>query len=202
MIKSMFSVVLLVGSLLSAGPAPHIIDPPHSQINFVAEAKFISCHGSFDKWQAEVQLDPQKVETSSVKITIDAASINTRVQARDNHLRSKDFFAVDQYAQITFVSKKINKAGANKYAIVGDLTLRGVTKEIEIPAEMVFYEKTRGRFRGTFQLNRKEYGINWDSPMNSIQDMVQVQFDINVLDKAAAEKEAAEKAQKAKAASN
>ena len=198
MIKAMFSVVLLAGSLLSsAGSAPHIIDPPHSQINFVAEAKFISCHGTFDKWQADVQLDPQKVETSSVKITIDATSINTRVQQRDNHLRSKDFFAVDQFPQITFVSKKINKAGANKYGIVGDLTLRGVTKEIEVPAEMVFYEKTRGRFRGTFQLNRKEYGINFDSGMNPIQDTVQVQFDINVLDK-----EAAEKAQKPKAAAN
>ena len=197
MTKTMFSVVLLVGSLLSAGPLPHLVDPPHSQINFVAEAKFISCHGSFDKWQAEVQLDPQKVETSSVKITIDAASINTRVERRDTHLRSKDFFAVDQYPQITFVSKKINKTGSNRYAIVGDLTLRGVTKELEVPAEMVFYENSRGRFRGTFQLNRKEYGINWDSPMNSIQDMVQVQFDINVQDK-----EAVEKAQKPKPASN
>lgn len=58
-----------------------------------------------------VQLDPQKVETSSVKITIEAASINTRVERRDTHLRSKDFFAVDQYPQITFVSKKINKTG-------------------------------------------------------------------------------------------
>ena len=197
MIKTMFSAVLLLSSLLSAGPAPHIIDPPHSQINFVAEAKFISCHGFFDKWQADVQLDPQKVETSSVKITIDAASINTRVQQRDNHLRSKDFFAVDQFPQITFVSKKINKTGANKYGIVGDLTLRGVTKEIEVPAEMVFYDKNRGRFRGAFQINRKEYGINFDSAMNTIQDMVQVQFDINVLDK-----EAAEKAQKPKPAAN
>ena len=198
MTKTMFSVVLLVGSLLSAGPLPHLIDPPHSQINFVAEAKFISCHGSFDKWQADVQLDPQKVETSSVKITIEAASINTRVERRDTHLRSKDFFAVDQFPQITFVSKKINKTGSNKYGIVGDLTLRGVTKEIEVPAEMVFYEKNRGRFRGTFQLNRKEYGINFDSPMNSIQDLVQVQFDINVQDKEALEKAA----QKPKPASN
>src|SRR4026209_2576416 len=116
MTKAMFSVVLLVTSLLSAGPLPQLIHPPHSQINFVAEAKFISCHGTFDKWQADVQLDPQKVETSSVKITIDAASINTRVERRDTHLRSKDFFAVDQFPQITFVSKKINKAGSNKYA--------------------------------------------------------------------------------------
>ena len=199
MVKTMLSIVLLLGSILSAGPAPHIIDSAHSQINFVAEARFISCHGYFDKWQAEVQLDPQKIEDSSVKLTIDAASINTRIQRRDDHLRSKDFFSVAEYPQITFVSKKVTKTGANKYNIVGDLTLRGVTKEIEVPAEMAFYEKTRGRFRGTFQLNRKEYGINYDSQMNSIQDIVQVQFDINVLDKAAAEKAAA---QRPKAASN
>jgi polyisoprenoid-binding protein YceI len=188
MTKIIFSVVLLVSSMLSAAPAPYLIDSAHSQINFIAEARFISCHGSFDKWEADVQLDPQKVEASSVKITIDATSINTRVQRRDDHLRSKDFFDVAQFPQITFVSKKINSAGTNKYSIVGDLTLRGVTKEIAVPAEMVFYEGTRGRFRGTFQINRKDYGINFDSKMNSIQDMVQVQFDVNVLDKVATEK--------------
>jgi polyisoprenoid-binding protein YceI len=197
MTKTILSMVLLVVSMLSAAPAPHLIDSSHSQINFVAEAKFISCHGSFDKWEADVQLDPQKIDASSVKLTIDASSVNTRIQRRDDHLRSKDFFDVAQYPQITFVSKKISSAGTNKYNIVGDLSLHGVTKEITVPAEMVFYEGTRGRFRGTFQLNRKEYGITFDSRMNSIQDMVLVQFDINVLDKAAAEK-----AQRPKAASN
>jgi polyisoprenoid-binding protein YceI len=197
MTKTILSMILLVGSMLSAAPAPHLIDNAHSQINFVAEARFISCHGSFDKWEADVQLDPQKVEASTLKLTIDASSVNTRIQRRDDHLRSKDFFDVAQFPQITFVSKKISGAGANKYNIVGDLTLRGITKEIAVPAEMVFYEGTRGRFRGTFQINRKEYGISFDSKMNSIQDMVQVQFDINVLDKAAAEK-----AQRPKAPSN
>lgn len=197
MTKIILSLVLLVSSMLSAAPAPHLVDGAHSQINFVAEARFISCHGSFDKWEADVQLDPQKIEASSVKLTIDAASINTRVQRRDDHLRSKDFFDVAQYPQVTFVSKKISTVGANKYNIVGDLTLHGVTKQIAVPAEMVFYEGTRGRFRGTFEINRKDYGITFDSKMNSIQDLVQVQFDINVLDKAAAEK-----AQRPKAPSN
>jgi polyisoprenoid-binding protein YceI len=190
MIKIAFSFVLLVSSVLFAAPmpAPHIIDAAHSQINFVAEARLISAHGSFDKWEAEVSLDRDKIENSTVKITIDASSINTRVGRRDDHLRSKDFFHVEQFPTITFTSKRVAKAAANKYNIVGDLALHGVTKEIEVPVEMVFYENNRGRFRSTFQINRKDYGITFDSKMNSIADMVQVQFDINVQDKAAVEK--------------
>lgn len=190
MIKTAFSFVLLVSSVLVAAPmpAPHIIDAAHSQINFVAEARLISAHGSFDKWEADVNLDRDKIENSTVKITIDASSINTRVGRRDDHLRSKDFFHVEQYPTITFTSKRVTKAAANKYSVVGDLALHGVTKEIEVPVEMVFYENNRGRFRSTFQINRKDYGITFDSKMNSIADMVQVQFDINVQDKAAVEK--------------
>lgn len=189
MIKTLLSAVMLVGSLLFAGPVPHVVDQAHSQINFVADARFISCHGHFDKWQADVNLDPSRIESSSVKMTIDAASINTRIERRDNHLRSKDFFWVEQHPTITFASTRIAKAGTRTYNVTGDLTLRGVTKQITIPAEHVFYENNRGRFRGTFQISRKEFGISFDSPMNSIADIVTVQFDVNVLDKAATEKQ-------------
>jgi polyisoprenoid-binding protein YceI len=188
MIKTLLSVLMLVGSVLFAGPAPHVVDQAHSQINFVADARFISCHGHFDKWQAEVNLDPTRIETSSVRITIDAASINTRIDRRDNHLRSKDFFWVEQHPTITFTSTGITKTGTRTYNVTGDLTLRGVTKQITIPVEHVFYENNRGRFKGTFQINRKEFGISFDSPMNSIADLVTVQFDVNVLDKAATER--------------
>ena len=182
---------------VAAQTRPHIVDHNHSQINFVAEARFISAHGHFDKWDAEVQLDPAKIENSSFKITIDAASINTRVAMRDNHLRSKDFFDVATYPQITLVSKKITKTGEGKYAVVGDLTLRGVTKQIEVEITEVFYENNRGRFRATFPINRKDFGMTYNSNMNRIEDVVQAQVDINVLDK-----EATEKAQKAKSGSN
>jgi polyisoprenoid-binding protein YceI len=176
---------------------PHIVDQSHSQVNFVAEARFISAHGYFDKWDAEVQLDPAKIENSSFKITIDAASINTRVQRRDDHLRGKDFFDVATYPQITLVSKKIAKTGDRTYAVTGDLTLRGVTKQIDVEITQVFYENNRGRFRANFRINRKDFGITYDSKMNPIEDMVQVQVDINVLDK-----EATEKARAARSGSN
>lgn len=188
-LRALFCTLVLTGVVLASAPRPHIIDKAHSQINFVAEARLISAHGFFDKWEAEVHLDQQKLEDSSFKVTIDASSINTRIQRRDDHLRSKDFLFAQEFPQITFVSKKIAKAGEKSLKVTGDLTLRGVTKELEVPIEVVFYENNRGRFRGIFPVNREDFGITFNSNMNPIEDVVKVQFDINVLDKEAAEKQ-------------
>lgn len=193
----LFFLTAITASTVFGQTRPHIVDQAHSQINFVAEARFISAHGHFDKWDAEVQLDPAKIENSSFKITIEAASINTRIQRRDDHLRGKDFFDVATYPQITLVSKKITKTGAGKYAVAGELTLRGVTKQIEIEISQVLYENNRGRFRATFPINRKDFGMTYNSNMNPIEDVVQAQVDINVLDK-----EATEKARAARPSSN
>jgi polyisoprenoid-binding protein YceI len=184
----LLTLFFLTTITVTAQPRPHVVDHAHSQINFVAEARLISAHGHFDKWDAEVQLDPAKIENSTFKITIEAASINTRIERRDNHLRGKDFFDVATYPQITLVSKKITKTADRKYTILGDLTLRGVTKQIEVEIEQVFYENNRGRFRATFPINRKDFGINFNSSMNPIEDIVKAQVDINVQDKEAVEK--------------
>jgi len=176
---------------------PYVVDKAHSQINFIAEARFISAHGFFDKWEADVVFDPANIESSSFKITIEAASINTRVQKRDDHLRSKDFFEVEKYPQITLVSKKVSKSGDQKYNVTADLTLHGVTKQIDVPITQVFYENNRGRFRALFEINRRDFGIIYNSNMNPIEDLVKVQVDINILDK-----EALEKNQKARSGSN
>src|SRR5215510_9513710 len=187
--KFLLPILLSLSAIsVAAQTRPHVVDHNHSQINFVAEARFISLHGHFDKWDAEVQLDPAKIENSSFKITIDAASINTRVQRRDDHLRGKDFFDVATYPQITLVSKKITKTGDKTYTVTGDLSFHGVTKQVDVQISQVFYENNRGRFRATFPINRKEFGITYDSKMNPIEDIVQVQVEINVLDKEAMEK--------------
>jgi len=187
--RAIFCMLFLATVVFAAAPRPHIVDKAHSQINFVAEARLISAHGFFDKWEAEVHLDPQKIEDSSFKVTIDASSINTRIQRRDDHLRSKDFLSVAEYPEITFVSKKVAKSGDKMLKVTGDMTLRGITKEIEVPIETVFYENNRGRFRGTFPINRKDFGITFNSNMNPIEDVIKVQFDINILDKEAVEKQ-------------
>ena len=85
------------------------------------------------------------------------------------------------YPTITFISKKVVAAGENVYNITGDLTLRGVTKEVMIPMTLLFYEKGRGRFKGGFSLNRKDYGLNYDSMVNSIQNKIDVQIEMSVI---------------------
>ena len=164
----------------AADPAPYVRDVAHSQINFVAEARLVSAHGTFDAWDAEILFDADKIEASSLTITIDAKSINTRVERRDNHLRSNDFFATDSFPQIIFVSKSINKTAEDRMIIVGDLTVRGQTKTISIPSRLNFYDAERnvGRVTGNFVIDRHEYGVSYNSSMNPIEPEVAVQFDV------------------------
>ncbi len=184
------SLLALVPALLAATPfaAPktHVIDKAHSEINFVADARLLSAHGFFSKWDADIQLDAQNLEASTVSITIDASSIDTRVTMRDNHLKSPDFFDVAKYPTITFKSVSVKKIAENKLDITGDLTLHGVTKRIVVPASMVFYEKGAGRFRGSFSINRKEFGVSFNPPVNPIEDAVQVQWDMSIKEPAPA----------------
>jgi polyisoprenoid-binding protein YceI len=176
------AAVLALPMLLAARPLPdakpHVIDKAHSEINFVADSRMLSAHGYFGKWDADVKIDAANASASSVSITIDAASINTRVEMRDNHLRSPDFFDVAKYPTITFKSVSVTSTSANKVDVVGDLTVRGVTKRITVPATVVFYEKGAGRFRGQFTLLRKDFGVTYDSAVNPIENEVQVQWDI------------------------
>jgi polyisoprenoid-binding protein YceI len=184
-----FAAALLVPSLIAARPIepkPHVIDKAHSEINFVADSRMLSAHGFFGKWDADVQLDAANMAASSVSITIDAASINTRVDMRDNHLRSPDFFDVAKYPTITFKSVKITPAAGNKLTIEGDLTVKNVTKRISVPASMMFYDKGVGRFRGQFTILRKDFGITYDAMVNPIENEVQVQWDIAIKEPAPA----------------
>lgn len=181
-------LLLLNGLFVAAEQRPHVIDRAHSEINFVGDSRFLSAHGFFSQWEADVQIDPGKIEDSKLAITIDAASLNTRVERRDNHLRSKDFFFVEQHPKITFVSKSIERVGEKKFNVIGDLTLRGITAELEVPLTMMFYENGRGRFRGSFEINRKNFGMEYNSRMNPVDDIVQVQVELNVIDKEVAER--------------
>ena len=161
-----------------AEPTVHVIDKSHSEINFVADSRLLSAHGYFEKWEANIQLDPTNLEASSVAIAIDASSLNTRVTMRDNHLRSDAFFDVAKYPTITFTSVSVKKTENPKILdITGDLTIRGTTKRVSVPAFMVFYDKGAGRFRGQFTVNRKDYGLSFDPPLNPIENEVQVQWD-------------------------
>jgi polyisoprenoid-binding protein YceI len=160
--------------------ATHVIDKAHSEINFVAESRLLSAHGFFGKWDADLQLDAANWAKSTVSLTIDAASINTRVDMRDNHLKSPDFFDVAKYPTITFKSTAVKQLSATKAEITGNLTVKGVTKQVVVPATLVFYEKGAGRFRGALTILRKDFGVSYDPAVNPIENEVQVQWDISL----------------------
>lgn len=179
------AVFILLGML--AGPIQaerraYTFDRAHSQINFIAEAMFISAHGSFDRWEGDIQLDPQDLAKSTVRLAIEAASINTRIERRDNHLRSGDFFDATNHPQITFQSTAVRRVDDQNVVIVGDLTIRGVAKSLEVPARVIFLRDGDGRFKGQFSVNRKDFGVSYNSNMNPIEDMVQVMFDFHLVD--------------------
>lgn len=168
-----------------AAPKPHVIDKAHSQINFIADSRLISARGHFGTWDANIALDPANLSASSVTITIDATSIDTRVERRDTHLKSADFFDIEKHPTITFTSTAVRPKAEGQLDIEGDLTIRGTTRRITVPANMVFYEAGVGRFRGEFVLKRTEYGVSYDSRVNPIKDDVTVQWDFAVQDPAA-----------------
>jgi polyisoprenoid-binding protein YceI len=185
--KRLFAVLLCLVPVALPGYAErksYVPDPPHSQINFVGESMLISAQGYFERWEGDFQIDREKLENSSVTIAIDAASLNTRVQMRDNHLRGKDFLDVATYPQIKFVSDGISRVDEKNYIINGNLTLHGVTKPIKVPVTIVFLRDNDGRFKGELKINRWDFGINYAGKLNPVEDMVAIQFDMHLRDKA------------------
>ncbi len=164
----------------NAQSARFVKDPAHSEINFVAESRLLDAHGYWGAWDADIAFDPAAWDKASVKLVIDAKSVNTRNERRDAHLRSKDFFHTDSFPQITFVSTIVNKLSDTKVNLTGNLTIRGVTKTVTIPGTLVFWdEKARtGRMKGQFTIVRPDYGVSYSPPMNPIADEVAVSFNI------------------------
>lgn len=175
-------LIAVVTAPVAAERRAYVFDRAHSQINFIAEALLISAHGHFDRFDGQVQIDPENLENSTLNLTIETASINTRIERRDNHLRSPDFFDAANHPQITFASKSVRKVDDSNLVLTGDLTVRGVTKTVDVPVEVVFLRDGRGRFKGQFQINRQDFGVSYNSRMNPIEDMVTVQFDLNLMD--------------------
>jgi polyisoprenoid-binding protein YceI len=148
------------------------IDVAHSAIHFHVRHMIISkVHGRFARWTGAVQLDPQDLTRSQVEVTIDAASIDTQVADRDTHLRSADFLDVANHPQLTFRSKRIEKAGQG-YRVVGDLALHGVTKEVVLDAEFAGTGKDpwgneRAGFSAKASLDRREFGLVWNAALET-----------------------------------
>ena len=164
------------------------LDPPHSAAQFSVRHMGISTvRGTFTKVEGVV-VDSPDLSKASVNVTIDAASVDSRVQRRDDDLRSDHFFDVAKYPTITFKSKRVEAAGTGKLKVTGDLTIHGVTKEavLDVDGPTPPMKDPRGNsHRGasaTTTVSRADYGMNTMPGM--IGDQVAIQLDVEMVDKA------------------
>ena len=150
------------------------IDPDHSSFQFKVRHLTVSnVKGDFGKARGTVTMDDKDITQLKVELIIDAASVNTSHAKRDEHLRSPDFFDVAKYPTLTFVSKKVIKAGMNKVKVIGNLTIHGTTKEITVDVEGPTPEVKDpwGNFRrgatATANIDRRDFGLKWNKVLDS-----------------------------------
>ncbi len=142
-------------------------DPIHSSFEFAVRHMVVSTvRGRFDDFSVEADIDEDDLSRSTGKVAVKTASVNTREEQRDDHLRSPDFFAAEQYPDMTYVITKVEGAGS-EYAITGDLTIKDVTREVVLDAEITGpvadpWGNTRLGLSATGKLNRKEFGLSWN----------------------------------------
>jgi polyisoprenoid-binding protein YceI len=185
---ALFGLANLAASRAMAQTETWYLDPPHSSAQFAVRHLGISTvRGAFTKIGGVV-VDSPDLSKASVNVTIDASSIDTRVQKRDDDLRSDHFFDVAKFPTITFQSKRVESAGTGKLKVTGDLTMHGVTKEVvlDVDGPTPPMKDPRGTsHRGlsaTTTLSRADFGINFDAGM--VGDQVAIQLDVELVDKA------------------
>jgi polyisoprenoid-binding protein YceI len=151
-------------------PTQWQIDPAHSAAHFSVRHLMISnVRGEFSKLSGSALINPADPAKSKVEVAIEAASINTREPQRDEHLRSADFFDVANHATLTFRSKRVQALGADNFKLTGDLTIRGVTKEVTFDVEGPTasikdpYGNVRTGIAATTKVNRKDFGLVWNA---------------------------------------
>lgn len=162
------------------------IDPTHTDIGFTVRHMMVAkVNGRFAKFDGRLVQSGDSYEGAEVEVTIDAGSIDTQVEARDNHLRSADFFDVAAYPSLTFRSKRMEKAGKDRYRLIGELTIRGTTKEVELEAEFLGGIKDpfgveRLAFSAAARLDRSDFGLTWNQALEAGGVLVSNRVDLQL----------------------
>ena len=149
------------------------VDPAHSHTSFTVRHLVISnVRGDFQKFSGAVQFDEKDLSRSAVDVTIQAASIDTSQPDRDAHLRSADFFKVEEFPTLTFHSTSVSPVGPDTYTVVGDLTIHGVTRSIAVPITFLGtgadpWGHQRAGFEAEFTVNRKDFGLTWNAALET-----------------------------------
>ncbi|WP_449540313.1 YceI family protein [Ferdinandcohnia sp. Marseille-Q9671] len=164
------------------------VDASHSSIDFSVKHMMIAkVKGSFESFEASIEADPADLTTANIEFKVDLNSVNTKNADRDNHLRSADFFDVENHPTMTFKSNSIVKTDDGEYAVTGDLTLHGVTKTETF--KVVFegqgkdpWGNEKAGFSASGSLNRSDYGLVWNAALETggvlVGDQVKISLEI------------------------
>lgn len=165
-------VLIAAGAATAAAAEAYNLDRAHSTVGFSVRHMGLShVRGQFDEFAGEFAIDEADPTQSSIRVEIQAASVNTYHAGRDGDLRGEGFFDVDRYPTIVFASRSIEKTGEGEFVVTGDLTMLGVTREIQLPVTVSGPIELRGRHRigidGEVTIDRKEWGMKYNAVMDN-----------------------------------
>lgn len=170
------------------------IDPGHTRIGFATRHAMVTkVRGAFNDVSGRVAVDGEDPDVATATVTVQMASIDTRNPQRDEHLRSADFFDVETHPEMTFASTRIEEVDEDAYMVTGDLTIRDTTRSVGIPLRLIGIDtdpfgNERAGFEGTRRLDRREWGITWNTPLDSggllVSDKIQLEFELSLIKQA------------------
>jgi polyisoprenoid-binding protein YceI len=163
----------------------YVLDPARTRIGFTARAAMVSkVRGRFDAFEGGARLDGGSPSESAVRLTIRAASVQTRNRKRDDHLRGGDFLAADAHPALTFTSTRVEQTGGTRFEVTGDLTVRGVTRQVTVDFELTEAGRDpQGAFRAAFTgrtvIDRGDWGVSGARGM--VGRKVTLEFDVTAI---------------------
>jgi len=171
-----------------------VIDPTHSEIAFKVKHLMISnVKGSFGEFNGQLVTDGDDFSTSEISFSINPASINTGVADRDGHLKSPDFFDVENFKEITFTSGKLTKAGDDEFELTGNLVIKGVSNSVKLVAEYGGlmtdpWGNVKAGFTLNGKINRKDFGLTWNAALEAggvlVGEEIKLNLEVELLKKA------------------
>lgn len=184
MIRQAAALLVSLGLIFTPAPKPDrviVIVKDHSKIEFHANSTFAKVVGVFQDWNADFKLNTDTLENASLLLDIQAASVHTGSGFKDKEVKGKNFFNVTQFPVIKFVSDGVlPDPDPHKFTMTGKLTLRGITRPVTIDVVTATQPSGTHLVNGTFEFNRRDFGMTHNMPFNKVADIIRVSFELEV----------------------